>query len=252
MKTLIFASKKHQTRSKGFTAVEIAMVATVIAIIALLALPIFRDRADAAREAAVFDEMSSIAKMMLLAEADVSFKPRLQDLDNSSSESISGGLLSVSQWNGQTPSITNVDSNWGGPYLAYGSRNTSTINELRDYWYRTSDSAGFIVVISFDPDASRIPDTTRENEDNLDDLYPLDPWGSPYIFFGDGRLGTESNFDTNIVISLGPDGVAGATSGTINDNPGAYRRFGNTTGVLGDPGLETTDVDTPGDFVYRF
>lgn len=259
---------------RGFTAVEVAMVATVIAIIALLALPIFRDRAEAAREAAVFDELSSMAKMMLLAEADIGLQPRLQDLDNPAPQA--GEPLTMMPWNGTTVNPgessfvgarNNIINNWGGPYLSFTSRSSAAISseEIVNYWY-LADENGYIVVKN--NAAANVPGIGTVNpirgvfpgeseDDYVGDIYPLDPWGSPYVFFGKGNIqndSTESVFNSNLLVSFGPDGVVGANGDPITITPTLYRRYNNGIGPgqIGNPTNDTDDVDVDGDFVYRF
>ena len=75
---------------------------------------------------------------------------------------------------------------------------------------------------------------------------PLDPWGSPYLFYGPdfyhppsgtgGLVNPESQFRNFLIRSLGPDGIPGnATSG-----------FG-----AGDLMRENFDPNSPGDDVFR-
>jgi len=263
---------------RGFTAVEVAMVATVISIIALLALPIFRDRAEAAREAAVFDELSNMAKMMLLAEADIGRQPRLQDLDNPAPQG--GDPLTMMPWNGTTLNSgessfigarNNILRNWGGPYLSFTSRNSAPINseEVANYWYLAGDGNGFIVVKNnstitvpnvglVSPIRGTFPGEAADEYGSNNEVYPLDPWGNPYVFFGKGNIqnindGTESIFNSNLLVSFGPDGVVGAERDGINQDADLYRRYdGIGSGQIGNPAEVTDDVDQNGDFVYRF
>lgn len=263
------------SRRKGFTAVEVAMVATVIAIISLLVLPIFRNRAEEAREAAVLDEISNMAKMMLLAEADISGQPRLQDLDK---PQLTGTEpLGMMPWNGtitmpiQTFSPSNIRANWGGPYLAFSARNSAPIGspEVAQYWYSNSDQNGFIVVKNNNPltvdfggtigvqtiNPARAPQVTEVEDNYTDDLYPLDPWGSPYVFFGRGPINsTESEFNTNLIVSFGPDGVVGTTgNGILNGDAPLYRRYdGSGTGEIGNPIFAINSTNADGDYIYRF
>lgn len=237
---------------RGFTAVEIAMVATVIAIIALLILPIYRQRVEAARKAAVIDELSSIAKAQLLVEADVNMQARLQDLDNTQVVNFDGGnaqeIIPFAAWNGTLEAVVpksrqtliGVDvtgePNWKGPYLAM--KKTATVQELQDYWYNgpTLGAGGFIYVVGQGTPAYPGPPPIVDNP--TADRYPLDPWGNPYIFFGVGRFPndaplSESFFNSSVAYSLGPDGLPGDEI-TPFGNPGAYRpRAPLGDGVLG-------------------
>ena len=73
---------RTKRQEQGFTAVEIAMVATVIAILALLILPLFRTRTEEAKITAARDDMRSLAIAQMAAMADTGYYFRPQDLDN--------------------------------------------------------------------------------------------------------------------------------------------------------------------------
>lgn len=238
----------------GFTAVEMAMVATVIAIIALLILPIFRQRAEAARLAAVNDELASLAKVQLLAEADTGLQFRLQDLDNG--QGLSGGVslaeaTPLAAWNGTLETVVPIarvtlDGNWQGPYAA--PKNYRLVGAiaadgfLRNYIYQGNGTPGFIYVVG----NGFQPAYTGGLEDDLSalgDRYPVDPWGQPYIFYGQGRFPanstdtTESTFNTSVLYSLGPDGIPGTDTAPFQ-RADSYRRpnpsNASTLGIAGD------------------
>jgi type II secretory pathway pseudopilin PulG len=209
---------RHSRRSDaGFTAVEMAMVATVIAIIALLILPIFRQRAEAAREAAVVDELSSLAKALLLVEADTGIQVRLQDLDNGQGLTNSPDVSTpLAAWNGTLEAVipkarATVDANWVGPYAAPKNflTNAEITGTLPGYIYQGSGSPGYIYVVGVS--GPQYPGTP--SNDSGDDRYPVDPWGQPYVFYGQGRFpaddASESTFNTSVLYSLGPDGIPG-------------------------------------------
>lgn len=206
------AARNHK---RGFTAVEIAMVATVIALIALLILPIFRSRTQEARIVAANDELSSIAKAQLLVEADTGIQIRLQDMDNGPRvagepwdapvhppRSYSNQSLGVA-WNGEVAiSGDTIEENWGGPYLAF--KRYSSMWNLPPFYLTTSGGPIYV-------DAST-PQSVLER-----DRYPVDPWGQPYLFFG-----TETIFNSSVVYSLGEDGLPGGA--TSPGTPADYRR----------------------------
>jgi type II secretory pathway pseudopilin PulG len=227
----------------GFTAVEMAMVATVIAIIALLVLPIFRQRAEAARQAAVLDELASLAKAILLVEADTGIQPRLQDLDNGRGLGVSPAEgTPIAAWNGTLESVipisrATIDANWEGPYAsAKNFRFVRDLHEdtfLRNYLYQGSGSPGFIYIVgngyqpAFPGPGGIVDDWNSPSTTGLPgDRYPVDPWGQPYIFYGQGRFpanSTESVFNTSVLYSLGPDGIPG-TDTVPFQRADSYRR----------------------------
>lgn len=266
-------------RRRGFTAVEITMVATVIAILALLVLPIFRDRVEAARVAAAQDELDSIAKAILMVEADIGkgFQPRLQDLDNGEAISSPPTIqrpdieppMAAWNWTLEQPeqpfSRQRVVSGWKGPYLsfkrfAYVNDNGNVLNPEIDFDFVTS--SGNIIVVGGGGNAPAFNGFGGTGQDNVTlgagdeeiaDRYPIDPWGSPYLFFGKGRFDLTTAATTNVppaagdnyeypnarLYCLGPNGFPGNN----NQGPGAapqdYRR---EAGILG----------TGDDIDYRF
>lgn len=251
------------------------MVATVIAIIALLVLPLYRKRVTEAKISAAHDEVASIAKAQLLAEADLGFHIRLQDLDNGEglapvTAANSHVLPPLAAWNGTLDggapvgavptSRTVVVENWQGPYGAL--TNFRVVADLLDYWYDQSGAgAGFIAVVGQPPFPAHGPsgvDETAGLPAAVDvDRYPVDPWGSPYAYFGDGAFpagsATESTFNYSVVVSFGPNGVV-ANDASITTNPQAYRRYNSTdpseTGRIGDePAVAAGQSD---DIIYRF
>ena len=98
---------------------------------------------------------------------------------------------------------------WQGPYLAFKKTTTLGLLLASNYpalWrnggpiFHIGNGGGAATTLGIDSD---------------DDRYPVDPWGSPYIFFAPGRLNnsssglTESTFGNGAVYSLGPNGVPG-------------------------------------------
>lgn len=240
--TLLMQSRRNSRR--GFTAVEIAMVASVIAILALLILPIFRQRAEDAREVAANDELSGLTKALLLVEADMPgarFSPQLSDLDNrentaaapatattldlepprirwfpSTTTGVSGSFQVIptdAEW--QT-----VVSSWRGPYIA--QRKTMPLSEVFRLFPRLTNRPGNNGPIKVpNPALAGDEPYTQANIDN--DRYPLDPWGTPYLFFGPD----ETIYNVRVIYSLGPDGLPGNDA---SGNPNSYDR---RSGVLG-------------------
>lgn len=224
---------------RGFTAVEIAAVATIIAILALLILPIFRQRAEDARRVAAEDELQSLAKALLIVEADMpggNFLPRLNDLDNRANPQLAV-IDQTSQdlapprvrWApgteaepGTFEAVSNAEyfnsivPNWRGPYIAV-KRATSLAQIQAQFPLMLDTNQGPIAIIP-----------AVDGQVLLQDRYPVDPWGSPYLLFGPD----ETIYNTRALYSLGPDGLPGgpAARGGETDNPAFYDR---RTGVLG-------------------
>ncbi len=241
---MILRDPRISRKQKGFTAVEIAMVASVIAILALLILPIFRQRAEEARVAAVQDELQSLAKALLLVEADMpaGFVPRLSDLDNPENTELSDtDPINTNvdppraRWRrGLSPAdpgffeeiplveyFSTIVPNWRGPYIA--APNTIPLATVRDgFPLLTDQNQGPIAVFTPGIDAGSVDI----------DRYPIDPWGTPYLLFGQ----EETIYNVRTLYSLGPNGVP---SNDFSGNPANYDR---RTGLLG----------TGDDFEFQF
>lgn len=233
---------------RGFTAVEIAMVASVIAILALLILPIFRQRSEEARLVAAKDELQSIVKAIQLLEADIpggNHLVQLSDLDNlewqegtvppGTEPHIEPGR---SKWfrDPATPANsrfvmpgevagfhpvgtynTSIAPNWRGPYLAF--RNTVSLAQIANNFPAMVHPFGPIRIFGAPYNAASLQA----------DRYPIDPWGNPYLLFGPEN---ETNFNFRAVYSLGPDGLPGgqAERALLGVPANAHRR---QAGLLG-------------------
>ncbi|GEM_PF-494461 len=249
------ATAGRTRKIQGFTAIEITAVATIIAILALLLIPLVQERVEKARLTAAQSDLNQLMKAEMLAYADTSQYFRLQDLDNTADlneEQMNADLsMPWAYWNHGITKQTrdrmagdgsSVDANgkpeplWKGPYLAFNK--ALPIQQLltnSPYFFWGSDGTGGPIYLQGD-------------KDNFDkDRYPVDPWGSPYIFFGPGKFnqtylqslfptsgvtaptmwpvlpGTETdfNFGNSVIYSMGPDGTPGK-AGTLA--PGQLQR----------------------------
>lgn len=217
----------------GFTAIEIAMVATVIALLAMIVLPLFRKRTDEAKLVAAQDDMRGLRDALILANADSEKWFRLQDLDNTQqyNEPAQNPDLEVPlcTWNiPLTPAerlALATEERWVGPYASVSrivylgeiNLNFPLPPEIaatakyvpKPYLFRTYGGA-----------SNEGPILTLPGEDVGLDKIPVDPWGNPYIFFGPGTLGersTETDYSNAVIYSLGPNGAPGdLTAGITN------------------------------------
>ncbi len=225
--------------SVGFTAIEISAVASIIAILALILIPIVRNQVDKAKIVAAQDDMASIEKGMTIAFAETGFYFRLMDLTLPGAEdptiTPAGNVLPIALWNRPVlpTEAVRLGTSWDGPYYAiHRGQAVSEILTTRPYLFR-GDSPGGLPT----PDGGPIL-VLQEDEDFLDDdgngldraVHPIDPWGSPYIFFGAGMIGdfgnpetdnTETNYSTAVVYTVGPDGIPGFSDPT---DPQSYFR----------------------------
>jgi prepilin-type N-terminal cleavage/methylation domain-containing protein len=146
-------------RRRGFTAIELTAVATIITILALILLPIVRNRVDQARVVAAEDDMRTIEIAETLARADTGHFFRISDLDGpiADPEDIEDavadndeqelanilGQLPASYWDRPIPSfaITGTESSfdlrghplvamWKGPYTRFSTQKFQTLEIL--------------------------------------------------------------------------------------------------------------------------
>jgi type II secretory pathway pseudopilin PulG len=219
------AANLKRRRLMGFSAMEVTMVATIISILALIALPIFLARLNTARISAAQDEMSQIAKAEQIAFADTGHFFRLQDLDNVNNNSSPLTNLEdfahiheyvpSAYWNqlftaGSSERST-LTRTWQGAYIAY--QNMGTIPQ-------------FLLDPAFDPTLANFSSVQGgpiydhgSGVDNPNDMLPVDPWGTPYIFFG-----FETDFQSAMIYSLGRDGLPGDGQPLTPEN--LWRRAG--------------------------
>ena len=226
-------------RRRGFTAIEIAMVATVIAIFALLVLPIFRNRVDDAKVAAAASDLASLHKAETLAQADIGFYLRLQDLDNIQlnpagnsavppppagvdletppflypappSTFTARRALTTAEW--RNLSGVSTAPKFRGPYISF--QRFAPLSDLRAG--TINGSQFYVRTINTRLNQSAIWDldgTDGALIDNPASRIPIDPWGSPYLFF---PAAGETPYNNSIIYSMGKDGLPGNGSGAQN------------------------------------
>jgi type II secretory pathway pseudopilin PulG len=243
---------RTKRQEHGFTAVEIAMVATVIAILALLILPLFRTRTEEAKITAARDDMRSIAIAQMAAMADTGYYFRPQDLDNTQQMRLpilSDRDVPVAVWNGalSQQQRASLMATWKGPYTSLPKYTTyetltSTPPAGKPYLFQSASGEGGAIMDLISRSTALDGEPKVVSSDPPLDKFPIDPWGNPYLFFGTGRRNElssaqESDYGTAIIYSLGPDGQAGNGRGY---DPRFYVR---ETGFLG---------EDPDDLVFEF
>lgn len=229
--------RRYRQRRRAFSAVEIIAVAAVVAMLALILIPKLRSRVEEAREVAVEDELGNMVKYITLAYADCSKYVRLQDYDNNKilieddtdpdyDATKQVPLYYYDATSGQPLLLSNIERaafarRWNGPYVSYQARKKyATIGEMRadTYWQ-----------LMLSPNAGPIEVAADASQDL--DHYPLDPWGTPYLFFP-----PESGYNEVLLFSLGPDGLPGSET-----NPNAqdfYPAERTSDGQLGATGSD--------------
>lgn len=229
----------------GFTAIELSAVATIIAILALILIPVLRKRVEEAKVTAAQADMRSIETSQMSIHADTGYYVRLFDMTRPQPESDDtsaeiGAKLPKCSWNQpRTTSMLNTfRASWKGPYAA-PHRQQILYQVVRAFpkLFRGDNVTGLT------PGDGPVLITTADDTDELGVAaiqrlqYPVDPWGNPYIFFGTGKIGSygypipetinETNFNTAAIYCTGPNGTPGDL---LNANSAAYYR---ESGILG-------------------
>lgn len=238
---------------RGFTAIEIAVVATIIAILSLLVIPLFRERSKQAKIAAAYDDMQSLGKAEQLAYAECNIYLRLQDLDNTSTYEKAGTLdydtiLPIAAWNRffVLPGASDAQiyangermtlaRNYKGPYAAHNS--SLMVQDLYNAGFKmfstdTGLSSGLPGPVPYDGKTY-----------NAYDRYPVDPWKGPFIFFAEQEtiINNKNVTLSSVIYCLGPDGLPG--DGGDPTNADNFQR----------PEIwSASPLGTGDDLVYRF
>ncbi|MBN1515767.1 hypothetical protein JXA32_04270 [Candidatus Sumerlaeota bacterium] len=241
----------RRNEALGFSAIEVTMVATVIAILALVALPVYMKKMEEARLNSTIDEMKELSTALVMAKADTSEYPRLQDLDNTTGFVDANGdnvpdnnledpeyahvYVPSAYWNdlffndgGSERAILAL--RWKGPYVTYQQSRSIAIYDIRY-------SEVFRELLS-NPSGGPVPyhGIWRPSDDL--DRYPVDAWGTPYIFFGTGPTIYDSPSETGFLVarifSCGPDGLPGDGGAFDAANLRPWEIDG-TGGLLGEP-----------------
>ncbi len=236
MKTSSLKTMPVHTR-RGFTAIEIAMVAAVIAILSLIILPIYRNRVEDAKIAAAQADLNELMKAQQVVKADIDAYARLEDLDNIELNGYTapppGGVTNevpfflyrtpnrnlpgtdpnsrdlLTQAERQQLAGTDDHPRWRGPYIAF----------QRSITYQNATAAGSMInpnlFYSSNGDYAAIQNRTGNGlQDHDDNRIPIDPWGNPYLFFPpNGNAADPSNtagaYSSAVIYSMGPDGMPG-------------------------------------------
>jgi prepilin-type N-terminal cleavage/methylation domain-containing protein len=208
-----FTYKSCKKSQKGFTLVEIIIVAALISLFSGLATFGVNQMLNNNKLKAVIGETRQVGSSLIFAHQDIGFYPKIgfmmynADLiDNRFGwDRIDSMGLVLSLTKGQF-----TYNNWKGPYFAA----SQTRNQL---------SARFKSIVTM-----RLTPQFQGYDNEIP--WPADQWGNPYVLYlfkydprGDTwqfiqSLGEEPNFWASVV-SYGPNGVPGTpTSGTFDLN----------------------------------
>lgn len=201
-------------RRKAFTAVEVTMVAAVIAILALIILPLFQKRAEKAKVAAAQDDLQGLAKAEILANADTDWYFRLQDLDNTKhydpatlwqDDTQAHIAVPYAVWD-RVLSLNEREvlaRRWEGPYVAVQTLSCTLLGEAEPQRGGTWNPAFFT-----QNHLAKSPILVF-NEDKNEDKIPTDPWGGPYIFYAPSETEYNYKFSNAVIYSMGANGLPG-------------------------------------------
>ena len=266
-----------KTNSRGFTAIEITAVATIIAILAMLIIPLLTERVDKARETAARNDLKELTNVQMLARADTGKYFRLQDLDNTPEfnpldyDLFLDIYLPHCEWNRELDpnQREQLAEMWQGPYISFGNSEfvSNVFEDMPELFWGTWRTWPLASPSPQPPAGGPFFLSTKDFDRNLTppwpatkDRMPLDPWGHPYIFFGDGKIldsgdlpmppgsvppaitaaGAETDFKARVIYSLGPDGSPGDL------RPRNSRNFFRELGIIGpqnDPSGENDDLE---------
>jgi len=263
-----FGSESHRARRAGFTAIEVTAVATIIAILALILIPIVRTRVEESKKVAAQDDMAGIEKAEEMAYGYTNHYFRLQDLNRPepTDEEIQGFKAGTNAtaafkipdayWDRsllQSSETSYLVDNWKGPY--YQFHHSAAVGDLarqsqgNGFYFHgdnqlVTNGKGPILLLAKDeidwlnPPGSGGAISGDPNKSTLRQ-YPVDPWGNPYLFFGSGAMSPFEGmpeapfpfpYPTAAVYSMGPDGMPGSQTAT-NVKPEYYFREGNVLGT---------------------
>jgi type II secretory pathway pseudopilin PulG len=199
----------------------LAAVASIIAILSLILVPIVRGRLEVARFTAAIDDLRTIEIAQTLANADTGFFYRLCDLDNPAAdlETFNDPTSTLAEratamrpvpngtWNTPfTPAeqsrggqIGRIGATWNGPYTTFNNTKflpLTTLAGLAGHLFRqvNIDSFPATNILGTGPMPIYRSTAAANTDPFLDDFanlenHPIDPWGSAYLFFGPGRMG---------------------------------------------------------------
>lgn len=227
----------HPSRSRhGGIVVETAIILAVIALLVAIAIPIYRNRPDAARVARAEQDVLALANAQLRAAETIGFYVPLQLLDDlaPTGDSLSPQTDALANEPGSlqliSPSVpvdqqVGAQTGLGQAAGALGAWDGPYAQTKRVYLGAAGASLDL---------AQLTPESVRRD-------YPLDPWGQPYRFyspvgivgtgaaetapeafdsdaFSDGALTTaDDRFDTFAIVSYGPNGQSDSVSDQDDD-----------------------------------
>ena len=275
MVCIAFSDLKPSRRRRGFTLIEILIVASLIALFSGIAMFAVQAMYDQNRRKAMFDETKQIGQALHFAYEDLGFFPRINFIGYSKgllTYDTGGGVeyvrpgfdtygyLSLGQ------KSTAIADSWHGPYMAVTEARAQLSQGQKGLaWMRIMDQ----VVVD-----EKATIKNQYNEDPTVVRWPTDTWGNPYVLYqivADpvvakenpttnplglrlAKLGEQGDYFT-AVVSYGPNGYPGGypPTDTKNATPlvGDERLKSGALYVVGDLLPPQSDSDRWANFTLR-
>jgi prepilin-type N-terminal cleavage/methylation domain-containing protein len=218
---------------RGFTLIEMLIVAILITLFSSLAIFSVQQLYDDARRKTVHDDVKQIGTALHFAYEHIGFIPRIHLLGRPLNEV-------TFQLGGQTiinpafdtygylpfdpPQVTTVQRKWAGSYIGViKNRETMSRGDRGLVWMRLPDRDSIALGTVGDLDLSRVK-------------WPADAWGNPFVVYqvtSDNLFITTDNprglrliqrpgelaNKITAVVSYGPNGVPGGNENTLTQSP---------------------------------
>jgi prepilin-type N-terminal cleavage/methylation domain-containing protein len=192
-------SRLNCTRVRGFTLIEIMIVAALLAIFAGIAIFGARQMYNHNRRKAMFDETRQIGAALSLARDDLGFFPRIYLLDfplsmvsyqtaNNNVKMVRPAFDTYGMYSSVGPQANMIANQWRGPYMPFSS-SKGAINFA---------SKAFVKMRLSDREFQSFKGPNGEDLSVVS--WPTDTWNNPYVFY-------EIYSDPKLVSTANPAGL---------------------------------------------
>lgn len=172
--------RRRPARGKGFTLIEMLIVAALIVIFSTIAIFSMQELMVSSRRKAAIADLRTIAHTMSAAHMDLAFFPKIGYLaypldgadpiggvrrGTASNPELPPRFDALGYLGATNPISRRVINNWRGPYLPDSS--SRSVLSYSPYAYTST---------------MRIPNPDAGEDDEIM-AWPCDPWGSPYVAY---------------------------------------------------------------------
>ena len=200
----------HLSRARGFTLVEIMIVAALIALFSALAIFSMTYLVDTSKRKSAIADVRTIGSVLSTATMDFGVIPKIGYLSESREglermapvgSKLPGEFDTLGLMPADSPQIRRITQNWEGPYLPNPAQRQVVSSGFKGYFTRMK-LAGSNNVLN----------------------WPADPWGNPYVVYllhlnpGPNSAPqwvespTEKANYAAVVVSYGKNGIPGGSS----------------------------------------